>query len=51
MGLISWIAKMFNSINQTPEQNARDKIDTMLRQSGWAVQDKDKINFNASPGV
>lgn len=39
------------TINQNPEQIARDRIDEMLRQAGWAVQSKDKINFNASKGV
>ncbi len=38
-------------INQNPEQIARDRIDEMLRQAGWAVQPKDKINFNASKGI
>jgi len=42
---------MSNNTNQTPEQKARDKIDTMLRQAGWVVQDYDKINLNASLGV
>ena len=37
--------------NQTPEQAARDVIDAKLLQSGWAVQDKDKIDFNASAGI
>lgn len=39
------------TINQNPEQIARDRIDEMLRQAGWAVQSKDKINFNASKGI
>lgn len=39
------------AINQNPEQIARDRIDEMLRQAGWTVQSKDKINFNASKGV
>ncbi|WP_164112010.1 MULTISPECIES: DEAD/DEAH box helicase family protein [Sphingobacterium] len=38
-------------LNQNPEQIARDRIDEMLRQAGWAVQSKDKINFNAAKGV
>ncbi|HCK92242.1 MAG TPA: restriction endonuclease subunit R [Gammaproteobacteria bacterium] len=38
-------------VNQTPEQLARDKIDEMLRQAGWAVQDKKKINFSAAQGI
>ncbi|HEY1052170.1 MAG TPA: DEAD/DEAH box helicase family protein [Prosthecobacter sp.] len=37
--------------NQNPEQAARDRIDAMLEASGWAVQDKKKINFNAGVGV
>ena len=27
-------------VNQNPEQIARDKIDEMLKASGWEVQDK-----------
>lgn len=38
-------------INQTPEQKARDKIDYELSASGWSVQDKDKINWSAGPGI
>src|SRR5581483_11077974 len=37
--------------NQTPEQIARDQIDKKLAAAGWHVQDKDKINFNAGPGI
>jgi len=40
-----------SDINQTPEQKARDRIDQMLRESGWAVQSKGKINFGESLGV
>ncbi|SET29861.1 type I restriction enzyme, R subunit [Nitrosomonas marina] len=36
---------------RNPEQKARDNIDKMLRQAGWRVQDKDKINFTAGPGI
>ena len=39
------------SANQTPEQMARDRIDEMLSQSGWVVQDKKKIDFSASLGI
>lgn len=42
---------MYESINQSPEQIARDDIDTQLYAAGWAVQDKDKINWNESIGV
>ncbi|WP_299462851.1 DEAD/DEAH box helicase family protein [uncultured Microscilla sp.] len=37
--------------NQHPEQIARDKIDQLLEQAGWAVQAKNKVNLNASQGV
>ncbi|MBS3981766.1 MAG: DEAD/DEAH box helicase family protein [Rhodobacteraceae bacterium] len=38
-------------VNQTPEQFARDRIDERLRASGWHVQDKNDLDFNASLGV
>ncbi len=37
--------------NQTPEQAARDVIDTKLQQAGWSVQDKNKIDFSAGNGI
>jgi len=37
--------------NQTPEQHARDTIDARLKASGWAVQDKDRLDFNAALGI
>ena len=37
--------------NQNPEQAARDRIDRLLAESGWVVQDKKAINFNAGPGI
>jgi len=37
-------------MNKTPEQIAREKIDQMLRQSGWAFQSRDSIDFSASQG-
>ena len=37
--------------NRTPEQAARDNIDRMLSQAGWAVQDNKKIDFSAAPGI
>ena len=38
-------------VNQDPEQIARDKIDTLLRDAGWAVQSKSKINFGEKLGI
>ncbi len=38
-------------MNKTPEQKARDNIDRMLERSGWAVVDKNDINWSLGPGV
>ena len=37
--------------NRTPEQEARDNIDTSLEQAGWRVQSKKKIDFSAGLGI
>lgn len=37
--------------NQNPEQIARDKIDTMLQQAGWKVQDRKAIDWSAGLGI
>lgn len=37
--------------NQNPEQIARDKIDALLVQSGWKVQDRKALNFTAGLGI
>ena len=37
--------------NQNPEQIARDKIDLLLRESGWVVQQAKKIDFSAGLGI
>ncbi len=39
------------SLNKTPEQIARDKIDKQLRIAGWDIQDKDAINWTKSKGI
>ena len=39
------------SLNQTPEQNARDTIDRQLMAAGWAVQKKSTINWHLSAGI
>jgi type I restriction enzyme, R subunit len=39
------------TINQTPEQRARDQIDKRLMAAGWVVQAKNAINFSAGLGV
>ena len=35
----------------TPEEKARQQIDTLLHQSGWIVQDRSQINLAAGLGV
>lgn len=42
---------MSPSINQNPEQIARDRIDVMLEEAGWIVQSKDKVNLSQGIGV
>ncbi len=37
--------------NQSPEQEARDKIDEKLGASGWVVQQKNKLNWSAADGI
>ncbi len=39
------------SLNQTPEQRARDEIDNKLSDSGWSVQEKNRINWQVSQGI
>ena len=34
---------------KTPEQKARDNIDKMLERSGWAVVDKNAIDWRLGP--
>ncbi|MGH1433103.1 MAG: type I restriction endonuclease, partial [Lewinella sp.] len=42
---------MKHTINQDPEQRARDQIDEMLRLAGWLVYDKNKGNILDGTGV
>ena len=37
--------------NQNPEQLARDRIDAMLAECGWIVQDNKRLNLAAGPGI
>ena len=38
-------------MTETPEQRARQTIDTLLGRCGWVVQDKNAVNLSASRGV
>ncbi|PKL94546.1 MAG: hypothetical protein CVV18_08605, partial [Gammaproteobacteria bacterium HGW-Gammaproteobacteria-8] len=40
-----------NDSHQTPEQRARGRIDRLLRDAGWQVQDMADFNRNAALGV
>jgi len=35
----------------TPEERAREIIDTKLAESGWVIQSRDEVNVSAGPGV
>jgi type I restriction enzyme R subunit len=35
----------------TPEQRARQQIDSLLQQCGWIVQNRSETNLTAGPGV
>lgn len=36
--------------NQNPEQRARDTIDTMLKNAGWTVQSRERVDLSAGIG-
>ena len=38
-------------MNQSPEEQARDKIDRQLLSCGWVIQSKSEINLNAGTGI
>ncbi len=35
----------------TPEEHAREKIDVLLTQAGWVIQDAKQVNLSAGRGV
>lgn len=39
------------TLNQNPEQIARDRIDTMLHEAGWVVQPKKGLDWSAGRGL
>jgi len=44
-----WIKPM--SHNQSPEQEARNRIDGKLEASGWIVQERNRIDWSAADGI
>jgi type I restriction enzyme R subunit len=45
------VINLSTSLNQNPEQIARDKIDSELIRCGWAIQNKNQVNLNAGLGI
>lgn len=39
------------TLNKTPEQLARDRIDEKLRLSGWYIQNKNEVDFTVGVGI
>src|SRR5688572_21822428 len=39
------------SVPSTPEQQARENIDSLLQSAGWVVQNAHEFNRNAAEGV
>ena len=39
------------TLNQTPEQLARDNIDAQLKEAGWEIQNLDTMNFSSGLGI
>lgn len=39
------------SHNQSPEQEARNRIDGKLEASGWIVQERNRIDWSAADGI
>ena len=35
----------------TPEQTARQQIDSQFMAAGWLVQDRRRMNLHAAPGI
>jgi hypothetical protein len=44
-------SKIMTFQNQNPEQFARDQIDALLKDAGWVIQPKTKIDLGAGLGV
>ena len=42
---------MAETLNQNPEQIARDRIDQMLKGAGWIIQSKNEVDLSAATGV
>ena len=42
---------IFRAFMQSPEELAREKIDKLLTECGWIIQNRSTINLSASRGV
>ena len=51
MRIVAFTLKKFQSVDVKPEEKARQKIDQLLHEAGWAVQDVQELNLGAAhPG-
>src|SRR5207244_4246029 len=49
--MLSSPSVIFRAFMSSPEERAREKIDTLLQQCGWILQNRSTINLSASRGV
>src|SRR5206468_3738969 len=42
---------IFRAFMQSPEERAREKIDKLLTDCGWTIQNRSTINFSAARGI
>src|SRR5207249_4627420 len=47
----SQISAIFRALMPSPEELAREKIDKLLSECGWEIQNRSTINLSASHGV
>src|SRR5437763_2453728 len=49
--LLFFVSATFGALMPSPEELAREKIDPLLQQCGWILQNRSTINLSASRGV
>src|SRR5437763_13076178 len=49
--LLFFVSATFGALMPSPEELAREKIDPLLQQCGWVLQNRTTINLSASRGV
>lgn len=48
---VSFRRKLALPMSPTPEEKARQTIDSLLEQAGWIVQNREDANIDAGPGI